>query len=111
MGARRQLKLGAFLWPTGHHVAAWRHPDAPADAGINFPHFVELAQTAERGLFDLIFMADQAAVFFDTLDKLSYNSYIIRFEPFSLLCALAPLTRHIGLRSEEHTSELQSHVN
>jgi len=21
------MKLGYFLFPTGHHVAAWRHPD------------------------------------------------------------------------------------
>ena len=101
---KRQIKLGAFLWPTGHHVAAWRHPDAPADAGVNFPHFVALAKKAEQGLFDLIFMADQAAVFFDTPDKLSYNSYIVRFEPFSLLSALAPLTKHIGLVSTATTT-------
>ena len=22
----RQIKLGAFLMQTGHHIAAWRHP-------------------------------------------------------------------------------------
>ena len=30
------LSLGAFLYPSGHHIAAWRHPDAKADAGIDF---------------------------------------------------------------------------
>ena len=53
-----EMKLGAFLRPPGHHVAAWRHPDAVADAGVNIGHYVGLAQTAERGLFDMIFMAD-----------------------------------------------------
>jgi hypothetical protein len=24
------MKLGAFFHPTGNHVAAWLHPDAPA---------------------------------------------------------------------------------
>ena len=43
-----QLRLGAFFNPTGHHVASWRHPGAQADAGINFKHYVEIAQTAER---------------------------------------------------------------
>jgi alkanesulfonate monooxygenase SsuD/methylene tetrahydromethanopterin reductase-like flavin-dependent oxidoreductase (luciferase family) len=58
----RQMKLGAFLMPTGHHIAAWRHPDAAADAGIDFDHMVRLAQTAERGLFDMVFFEDAAGV-------------------------------------------------
>ncbi len=41
------LRLGAFLYPSGHHIAAWRHPEAQADAGVNFRHYVRLAQTAE----------------------------------------------------------------
>lgn len=43
-----QMKLGAFLYPTGHHIAAWRHPEAQADAGSNFAHYAELARTAGR---------------------------------------------------------------
>jgi N-acetyl-S-(2-succino)cysteine monooxygenase len=61
--ARRKdkIRLGAFLYPTGHHVAAWRHPDAQADAGANFAHYVHLAQTAERGCFDAVFMLARGA--------------------------------------------------
>ena len=85
MTSQRKIKLGAFLWPTGHHIAAWRHPEAPADAGVNFAHFVALAQTAERGLFDLIFMADQAAVFFATLGNmpkaLEYADRSLQIDP------------------------------
>jgi hypothetical protein len=54
----RMMKLGAFLWPTGHHIAAWRHPAVPADAGVSFGHFAELAHIAERGMFDMLFFAD-----------------------------------------------------
>jgi alkanesulfonate monooxygenase len=57
-----QLRLGAFFNPTGHHVASWRHPQSQADAGINFKHYVEIAQTAERGKFDMIFLADNIGV-------------------------------------------------
>ena len=57
-----QLRLGAFFNPTGHHVASWRHPGAQADAGINFKHYVEIAQTAERDKFDMIFLADNICV-------------------------------------------------
>lgn len=59
---KRQLRLGAFLMSSGHHVAAWRHSDARADGGLNFQHFRQIAQTAERGKFDMIFFADGVAV-------------------------------------------------
>lgn len=64
MSARKQLRLGAFLMSSGHHLAAWRHPDAKADGGLSFEHFKQVAQTAERGKFDMIFFADgvQSAV-------------------------------------------------
>jgi N-acetyl-S-(2-succino)cysteine monooxygenase len=29
----RQIRLGAFLQATGHHVAAWLHPNSQARAG------------------------------------------------------------------------------
>ena len=32
MTQSRQMKLNAFIHPAGHHIAAWRHPDAQADA-------------------------------------------------------------------------------
>jgi len=56
------MKLGAFLHANGHHVAAWRHPGADANAGLHFAHFKHLAQTAERARFDMIFLADGVAV-------------------------------------------------
>ena len=59
---RGQLRLGAFFHPTGHHTAAWRHPDAQADAGINFEHYKEITQTAERAKFDMVFLADNLSV-------------------------------------------------
>ena len=30
----RQMKLGAFFHPTGHHVASWLHPQAQIDADV-----------------------------------------------------------------------------
>jgi alkanesulfonate monooxygenase SsuD/methylene tetrahydromethanopterin reductase-like flavin-dependent oxidoreductase (luciferase family) len=51
-----QFKLGAFLLNTGHHVAAWRHPNAWAENGLNFAQYRQLAQTAERAKFDMVFL-------------------------------------------------------
>lgn len=97
--AARQMKLGAFIYPTGHHVAAWRHPDSDADAGINLRHYVGVAQAAERGLFDLLFLADGVGVRGEDLASLSRTAirYVGQFEPLTLLSALAAVTSRIGL--------------
>ena len=71
---KAQLRLGAFFNPTGHHVASWRHPNAQADAGINFKHYVEIAQTAERAKFDMIFLADNIGVREAHIDALSRSA-------------------------------------
>ena len=71
MSRREKLRLGAFLYPGGHHVAAWRHPQAQADAGVNPGHYKRLAQAAERAKFDLIFLADGVSVRGDDIDALS----------------------------------------
>ena len=62
MTKSRKIRLGAFLPGGGQHVAAWRHPDSPADGATNFAFHVQLAQEAERGLFDAYFLADGLAV-------------------------------------------------
>jgi alkanesulfonate monooxygenase len=100
-----QIRLGAFFNPTGHHVASWRHPRAQADAAINFQHYVELAQTAERGKFDMIFLADNIAVREAHMDALSRSAqYIANLEPLTLLSALSVVTQHVGLVATASTS-------
>ena len=39
----RQIKLGAFLPGGGQHIAAWRHPDSPADGATSFEFHRQLA--------------------------------------------------------------------
>ncbi|MGI0492483.1 LLM class flavin-dependent oxidoreductase [Alkalinema pantanalense CENA528] len=102
----KQLKLGAFLMSSGHHLAAWRYPDARADGGLNFDHFRQIAQTAERGKFDMIFFADGVAV--RDRDRgpevLSRSGHVVHFEPLTLLSALAVVTDRIGLAATVSTT-------
>lgn len=91
----RQMKLGAFLMATGHHVAAWRHPDVPADAGLDFKHYRRLARVAEVAKFDALFVADSVAA--ATGDIASRMARSDHFEPLTLLSALSAVTEHIGL--------------
>ena len=105
MSRQGQMRLGAFFNPTGHHVASWRHPRAQADAGINFKHYVEIAQTAERAKFDLVFLADNVCVRDAHMEALSRSAqYIANFEPLTLLSALSTHTLHIGLVATASTS-------
>jgi len=100
----RQFKLGAFLMQTGHHIAAWRHPGAQADAGSNFRHYVELAQKAEAAKFDAVFLADSVGVRNSDLPSLSRTARADHFEPLTLLSAIAALTECIGLIATVSTS-------
>ncbi len=100
-----QIKLGAFLMNTGHHVAAWRHPAAQADSGLNFPHYRRLAETAERAKFDMVFLADGVAVRRElNHQSLSRQGQLVHFEPLTLLSALAAVTEHIGLVATASTT-------
>ncbi|MBZ9961595.1 MULTISPECIES: LLM class flavin-dependent oxidoreductase [unclassified Mesorhizobium] len=100
----RQMKLGVFLWATGHHIAAWRHPQAHVKAGIDIDHYVALARTAEAAKFDLLFCEDAAGLREADVSIASQTSRSIGFEPISLLSALAVQTSRIGLVSTASTS-------
>ena len=95
-----------FRSPGGHHIAAWRHPDTQANAGIDFRHYVTLARAAEAAKFDLIFLADGVGTRGDDVAFLSRtaHSYQAQFEPITLLSALAAVTERIGLVGTASTS-------
>jgi len=93
-----KMRLAAYFNPTGHHVASWRHPRAQVDAPINIDHYVEIARTAERAKFDMIFLADGVATRQADIEALSRSvQFVAHFEPLTLLSALAMVTSRIGL--------------
>lgn len=106
MAIQRQMRLGAFLMSAGHHLAAWRYPNTPANGGLDFQHFKHLAQTAERGKFDMIFFADGVAVRQrgENAEALSRSGQVAHFEPLTLLSALSVVTERIGLTATASTT-------
>jgi FMN-dependent oxidoreductase (nitrilotriacetate monooxygenase family) len=90
--SRKQLKLGSMIHGVGHGWGEWRHPDALSDASVNFSFYKQQAQLAEAAKFDFAFIADSLHI-----HAKSSPHYLNRFEPLTVLSALAAVTEHIGL--------------
>jgi N-acetyl-S-(2-succino)cysteine monooxygenase len=103
-----KMHLNAFLLGAGHHLAAWRHEKGQADGGFNLRHATQLAQTAERGLFDAIFFADILGLPPAIKPEIREQTLnYIGFEPITLLSYLAAVTKHIGLIGTASTTYLE----
>lgn len=89
---QRHLKLGAMVHGVGHGWGEWRHPDALADASVNFGFYKQQTRLAEAAKFDFVFIADSLHI-----HEKSSPHYLNRFEPLTVLSALAATTEHIGL--------------
>lgn len=100
----RKLRLGAFIPGAGQHVAAWRHPDAQADGGLNLEHYKRIVQTAERGKFDAMFLADGLAANFDGNLSEGRSDKGATFEPVTLFSALSVVTKNIGFIATASTT-------
>jgi alkanesulfonate monooxygenase len=101
------MKLGFFLYGTGHHIASWRDPDVQADANRSLRHYIDITQTAERALFDFVFNADSNSSFGpDDPEIWQRKTDSMRLEPLTLLGALSAVTSHIGLISTATTTYL-----
>ncbi|UNK19495.1 LLM class flavin-dependent oxidoreductase [Paenibacillus sp. N3/727] len=99
MAKQRQLKLGALLHGVGGGTSMWRHPDAQPDASVNFELYKQWVQKAEEGKFDLIFIADGLYI-----NEKSIPHFLNRFEPITILSALASVSTNIGLVGTLSTS-------
>lgn len=93
------MRLGVFVQTPGHHVAGWRHPDAVADGWPNLPLMKHIAATAERGRFDMFFLGDGFSTGYG-----EHPSTIGKFEPLTLLSALAMTTSKLGLAATGSTT-------
>ncbi|WP_040949834.1 LLM class flavin-dependent oxidoreductase [Gorillibacterium massiliense] len=99
MAKTKKLKLGTIIHGVGGNVSAWRHPEVPADASVNLEFYKRQAQIAESGKFDLVFIADGLYI-----NEKSIPHFLNRFEPVTILSALAAVTRNIGLVGTLSTS-------
>lgn len=96
---KRQLSLNAFIYPSGHHEAAWRHPASRPDRIYDVTYYQEIGRTAEAAKFDAVFFADGPAL----RTKVKYNA-APGLEPITLLTAIAAATTHLGLIATASTT-------
>jgi len=95
---KRQMHLGVFWLGAGNHSAGWRYEGAWS-SNSSWPLVAAGAQIAERGKFDLFFISDSLV-----MDPGDHPAFVSRFEPTTLIAALAAVTRHVGLGATVSTS-------
>src|SRR6188474_2944401 len=93
------IKFGVMLQGAGSHMNSWKHPGGPADASVNLDFFVRTAQKAEAAGIAFAFVADGLYI-----NEKSIPHFLNRFEPISILSALATVTSKIGLAGTVSTS-------
>ena len=96
---KKNVTFGIMLQGPGGHMNAWKHPSGPADASVNFGFFVETARKAEAAGIAFAFVADGLYI-----NEQSIPHFLNRFEPLTILSALAASTSKIGLVGTVSTS-------
>ncbi|MEM1307118.1 MAG: NtaA/DmoA family FMN-dependent monooxygenase [Pseudomonadota bacterium] len=109
--SRSLIHLAQFLvhGPTHHSLAMWRHPLTRAASqahGWDWRRpelYQHIAQTCERGCFDMVFFADLNYIA-DTYTgsmapALQHATQAPEHDPLPLLSFMAAATKHIGLAS------------
>ncbi|MEC0369359.1 LLM class flavin-dependent oxidoreductase [Paenibacillus chibensis] len=99
MAKQKRLKLGALLHGVGGGTSLWRHPDTDPGASVNFELYKSWVRKAEEGKLDLIFIADGLYI-----NEKSIPHFLNRFEPITILSALAAVSQNIGLVGTLSTS-------
>lgn len=92
MSYSRKIKLGFILHGVGRTWDDWRHPDRDVHASTSYPFYLRQTRLAEEGKFDFVFVADSLSI-----NEKSSPHYLNRFEPITILSALAGATRRIGI--------------
>lgn len=97
--SRKKVQFGVMLHGPGGHMNAWRSDDVPSDASTNFEHYLSVTKRAEAAGFSFVFVADGLYI-----NEKSIPHFLSRFEPLTILAALAPMTSRIGLVGTISTS-------
>jgi len=112
MTSKKHVHIAQFLihGPTYHSHAMWRHPltQWETDTWARPELYQQIAQTCERGLFDMVFFADLNYIsdtYTGELDPaLRYAVQAPEHDPIPLLSFMAAVTEKIGVAATFSTS-------
>ena len=103
----RTLRLGAFIMATGHHIAAWRHPDARGRCRAQYRRTIAgWRRRPSAGCSICVFVADSPAGWDADKDRETRSrvSHSAHFEPVTLWAALSQVTERIGFVATASTT-------
>jgi len=95
----RKMALNLFIYPQGHHEAAWRHPLSQPERIYSADYYQQLARAAEDAAFDAVFFADSPSL----NPSIEFNA-AGRLDPIVVLTAIAAATSRIGLIATASTT-------
>lgn len=87
------LILNMTIMGLGMHLGAWRYREGSPFDYTNLEYFKQAAQTAERGKFHAMFLADTLAVSEENFERPNLGA----MDPAIVLASIAGFTNHIGL--------------
>ncbi|MFT3899373.1 MAG: LLM class flavin-dependent oxidoreductase [Gordonia sp. (in: high G+C Gram-positive bacteria)] len=93
------MALNAFIYPPGHHEAAWRYAKSQPERIYDADYYQQLAQAAEAAHFDAIFLADSPSL----NAAIEFNA-VGRLDPLITLTSVAAATERIGLIATASTT-------
>lgn len=93
------MKLGVMIQGPGGHMNSWKSEEVPADASVNLNHYISVTKKAEAAGLDFVFIADGLHI-----NEKSIPHFLNRFEPLTILSALAAVTEKIGLAGTVSTT-------
>lgn len=99
MSQAKPIPFGIMLHGAGGHMNSWKHPSGPADASVNLGFYIDTARKAEAAGIRFAFVADGLYI-----NEKSIPHFLNRFEPLTILSALATATSKIGLAGTVSTS-------
>jgi FMN-dependent oxidoreductase (nitrilotriacetate monooxygenase family) len=98
----KEIRLNAFDMATPGHIqqGMWTHPRDVSSRYARLDHWLELARTLERGLFDGLFLADVLGVY-DVFGggpdaALRGAVQVPLLDPLMVIPAMATVTSHLG---------------
>lgn len=101
MTKRKEMQLALqMVSGYGGEFSAWRMPGTDPAAYTNMDSYVERAKIAEKGKFQMIFIADTPAL----INDLGPQTPMFPMDPMLALMAVARETKHIGLVATQSTT-------